>query len=1031
MTINLNTSAFNLQAWTRLEFEKTPIYVRDCDPCWFVPNPDGDRLLQALRAGGSPDGDLAAARFLSRLPPGGRRDYPGRAVLLREPTLREIWFHLTNRCNMACRHCLFSSSPAEAEELPVDVVLRRIGEARELGARVFAFTGGEPFVYQGFGAVVREALTDPDAHVVTLTNGKRLGACADELAEWGQERFHLQISLDGLPARHDAIRGEGAFDELRSQLATLRSRRFPFTLSMCVGRDNVADMPAIVEAAAELGASNIHFMWLFVRGRAGADSMPPPERIFEALRAADEVAHQAGVALDNIDAFKTQVFAPSGTLHDGSAAGWESAAIGPDGVLYPSAALVGQAALGVPIPGTLADAWLAGAPLQAIRETSARELPGALRFVTGGGDLDHSYTAGGAFMGADPYVPLYERLSLWLIAREAGAVAAAPGDGPALLLKMGDVLESCGAHGAVALVHSNCLLSTARHDSRLPIREFYREAAASTKEEILNPACYPESAMAHIPSALRFRGYGCGSPVLDADPQPGQTVVDLGCGRGVECFIAAKRVGPNGRVIGIDMLDPMLAIARAGGRDVGRALGFDNMEFRKGYLETLPLETGSVDLVLSNCVLNLSTHKRRTFSEIARALKPGGRMVVSDVVCETEPDAAIRNDDVLKGECIAGALTQRDLVGLVEESGLAGFRMVKRVPYRTVRGHRFFSMTFAAIKPGPSPRVRAIYRGPLPAIRTVGGDVLFAGIPTSIPEADARQLGDQVAILDADGRATNLEWANTCACAVPDTPPLSADSPSPPLADHGHEKRRMTDCMVCGSPLVYLRADREETCAFCGAAGRANATCERGHFVCDACHAAGALAVIGHLCATSEETDMVALMQTIRRHPSVPMHGPEHHGLVPGVILATYRNLGGTVTREMLDTGIRRGARVMGGACAFVGSCGAASGVGVAFSLLLGANPLTPELRQRVMQINIEVARAIAAVRAARCCQRDVWIALTKAAELSRELLPIPLRAETPIRCQQFSANQDCLVRECPLWPMVEEKKSRTGMEAD
>jgi hypothetical protein len=83
------------------------------------------------------------------------------------------------------------------------------------------------------------------------------------------------------------------------------------------------------------------------------------------------------------------------------------------------------------------------------------------------------------------------------------------------------------------------------------------------------------------------------------------------------------------------------------------------------------------------------------------------------------------------------------------------------------------------------------------------------------------------------------------------------------------------------------------------------------------------------------------------------------------------------------------------------------------------------------MRINIEVARAIAAVRAARCCQRDVWIALTKAAELSSELLPIPLRAETPIRCRQFSMNEACLVRQCPLWPMVEEEESRTRMEVD
>jgi MoaA/NifB/PqqE/SkfB family radical SAM enzyme/SAM-dependent methyltransferase len=1006
---------FEPAAWTRMEFEETPIYVRDCAPGWFVPNAAGDRLLESVQSGASPNGDVTAARFLARLPAGGRSAYPGRAALLRDIMPRELWFHLTNRCNMACRHCLFTSSPSEGDELETAEVVRRIAEAHELGVRVFAFTGGEPFIHPGFEAVVGEALKDPDAHVVTLTNGATLRQHAARLGAWGAERFHLQISLDGLPPRHDAIRGKGAFDRLHRQLGVLREMQFPFTLSMCVDADNVADMPAVVELAAELGASNLHFMWLFVRGRAGTDRFAAPERIFDSLRRADEAARRAGLNVDNIDALKTQVFAPSGTIHDGSAAGWESAAIGPDGQLYPSAALIGIEELGTPIASSLAEAWQKSPVLAEIRRASAQELDSPLRFLTGGGDIDHSYTRGRKYIGDDPYIALYEQIALWLIAREAGRNVD---DGrPRLRLKMGDVLESCGAHGPLALVHSNCLLSTAQHDSRTPVREFYNDAATSTKEDILNPACYSDEVMTHIPPDLRFRGYGCGSPVLDADPKPGATVVDLGSGRGIECFIASRLVGEEGRVIGVDMLDPMLDIARSGAKPVADNLGFDNMDFRKGYLEALPLEDDSVDLVLSNCVLNLSTHKRHTFAEIVRALKPGGRMVVSDVVCENEPDAGIRNDDTLKGECIAGALTQRDLVGLLDESGLTGFRILKRFPYRDVRGHRFFSMTFEAAKPHVSPPVRVICRGPMAALQTPGGQMLFAGIPASIPEAEARQLGDQVAILDEGGTAVNMaSWVNTCACAMPVESSRSEAGVTEPTTSHARDGRRMTDCMVCGAPLVYRRSDQDQACAFCGKIARANAVCEEGHFVCDTCHSAGALAVIEHLCRTTDETDMIALMQAVRSHPSVPMHGPEHHGLVPGVILATYRNLGGTVTPAMLETGIRRGGAVMGGACAFVGSCGAVSGVGVAFSILLDANPLTPDQRQRVMLANIEVAREVASIRGARCCQRDVWIALTKAAELSRDFLPIPLRANTPIVCEQYASNQHCLLSECPLW---------------
>ena len=1004
---------FEPAAWTRLAFEDTPIYVRDCEPCWFVPNAAGDRLLQKVLTGSVPDGDMAAARFLARLPVGGRTDYPGRAALLGEPQLRELWLHLTDRCNMACKHCLFAASPETGTELPTTTALKRIRESLEMGCRVFALTGGEPFLHPGFSDVVDSVLAAPDTHVVVLTNGTLLEKRIEAILRWGPERFHIQVSIDGLAPRHDAVRGKGAFEALSSHLGVLRKHAVPFTVSMCVDAGNVADMPGLVEAAAGLGASNVHFMWLFVRGRALPEHFAPPEKIFAHLREAGAVAQRRGIALDNLEAMQTQIFAPPGTIHDGGVAGWEAAALGPDGALYPSAAMIGTAALATPVADTLAAAWHGSAVLKTVRDASAREMNHPLRYLIGGGDPDHCYNHAGCFVGTDPYWPLYEKIVLERIASAAGDGGE---DVPRLRLKMGDKLESCGAHGAVALVHSNCLLSTASVDGRTAVKSYYSEAAVSTKEDILNPACYPPDMMAHIPEDLRFRGYGCGSPVLDAQPQSGQTVVDLGCGRGVECFLAARAVGPDGRVIGIDMLDPMLAIARAGAARVADNLGFKNMTFEKGYLEQLPLDDDVADLILSNCVLNLSSDKRRTFAEILRVLKPGGRVVVSDVVTETVPAAAILNDDILRGECIAGAMSHRDLVGLLDETGFGSFRMLKRVPYRDVRGHRFYSMTYEALKPAASPPCRVIYRGPMAALQTPAGATLFAGIPSWLPEDDASRLGDQVAILDDDGRAINMDWVSTCACALPDAPVGGGCATKPLSVPSGHDHRRMTDCMVCGAPLVYRQADRDEACQFCGKVARANAVCEQGHFVCDTCHAAGALAVIEHLCRTTDETDMIVLMQAIRQHPSVPTHGPEHHGLVPGVILATYRNLGGSVTDDMLATGIRRGAAVTGGACAFTGSCGAAQGVGVALSILLDANPLTPIQRQRVMQAVNAVAADIAANPAARCCQRDIWLALRRSAVLSRDLLPIPLRADRSVSCTQFNMNPDCLLETCPLW---------------
>ena len=352
------------------------------------------------------------------------------------------------------------------------------------------------------------------------------------------------------------------------------------------------------------------------------------------------------------------------------------------------------------------------------------------RFLLGGGDLDHSYVHGKSFLGADPYLPLYEKLALWLITREIQSSGAS--DNPGLQLKMGEVLETCGSNGGVALTHHNCLLAAAQPGSIDTIKAFYQDAALTEKTDILNPIGYPEELIAHIPPAFRLRGYGCGSPVLEAGLSPGERVLDLGSGLGIECFIAAPLVGPSGRVYGVDMLEAMLSRARAGAAEVAANLGYDNLEFKNGYLESLPLGPQSVNVVLSNCVINLSAHKRHTFAEIFRVLAPGGRLIIADVICDTEPPAALKNDDVLRGECLAGALTQKDLFGLLHESGFTSVCALKRFPYRQVQGHKFYSLTYRAVKPGSIHPVQVIYPGPLAGLVTEQGDLLPAGLPRSL-----------------------------------------------------------------------------------------------------------------------------------------------------------------------------------------------------------------------------------------------------------------------------------------------------------
>jgi MoaA/NifB/PqqE/SkfB family radical SAM enzyme/SAM-dependent methyltransferase len=998
---------FHPRLWQRIEEEGIPIYLHGHQPNWFVPNRAGDRILQDLASGREVCNDPAVRRFLERLPDTPAIPYPGRAALLSAEHLRELWFHLTDRCNLSCRHCMFSSGPGEGAELPAAKVLELAGQALALGCRVFALTGGEPLMHPDFQAIVRGLLEPGTTRVAVLTNGLLLRRtfCS---ADWDFDRLHLQVSVDGLEAGHDRLRGAGTFAALAKELQWLKAGGIPFTVSMCVTTDNFADMAGMVDHAADMGAGNVHFMWYFVRGRGDDGGFASPERIFRSMVEAEGRARARGLAIDNLEALKSQIFAPSGTIHDGSNVAWESAAVGPDGRLYPSAALVGVTELAGGLEDGLAAAWRDSPVLNRIRGATAAELSSPWRFLLGGGDLDHSYHDCRSFIGADPYLPLYERLARWLIAGEA---ARQDDDGPPRLrLKMGDILESCGSRGAVALVHSNCLLSLAHRDSRSVVRDFYNEAAEEVRADILNPVCYAEDLISHIPHKYRFRGYGCGSPVLDAGLQSGERVVDLGCGRGIECFIAARRVGPSGRVTGIDMLDNMLEMARRGAAEVKRNLGFDNLSFDRGLLEQMPLPDGSADVILSNCVMNLSVHKRRAFKEIFRVLEHGGRLVMADVVCDVEPGPAIRNDETLRGECIAGAMTQKDLVGILEESGFIGIRLIKRFPYRAVQGHPFFSLTFEAFKPAPGDKVRVIYRGPFAAAVTGDGELLVPGRIYELPRRQADLFGEALFVLDDLGAVTNLDPGDDCYCALP--PEAVPEQGAP--AEAAETLRHASGCLVCGAPLRYLKDEEPLTCCFCRKTFDACAVCEQGHYVCDDCHAADAPELIERLCLESRERDLLVLFDDIRSRLRFPANGPEYHALVPAVILAGYRNLGGKVSGDDIRTAIRRGTRITGGSCAFWGVCGAAVGVGIAFSLLLEANPLKGAARQAVQETVQKVLAEIAAIRAARCCQRDCWIALRKAAELSGDLLPLPLQAAGRPLCRQRHLNRECAGEHCP-----------------
>lgn len=203
-------------------------------------------------------------------------------------------------------------------------------------------------------------------------------------------------------------------------------------------------------------------------------------------------------------------------------------------------------------------------------------------------------------------------------------------------------------------------------------------AASSGGCDPISANLYDEDQTAVLPEQAVLASLGCGNPTALADLKPGEVVLDLGSGGGIDVLLAARRVGPTGKVYGLDMTDEMLELARRNQREAG----IENVEFLKGDIEAIPLPDASVDVIISNCVINLAADKRRVLSESFRVLKPGGRFAVSDVVVRGDVPADMRRSMELWVGCIAGALEEDEFRGILE--GL-GFEDVSIEPTRTYR----------------------------------------------------------------------------------------------------------------------------------------------------------------------------------------------------------------------------------------------------------------------------------------------------------------------------------------------------------
>ncbi len=803
--------------------EGVEFFLDEAAPHWIAPDEWGSRILRELdgrRAFGEVVARYAQRRgleagkawlhvhdflqaclragFLS-LSPFPERPYEGRRRHAGPARLRELWLHTNNSCNLACTHCLVSSGPGEAPGLSAGELARVIREAAELGVERFYWTGGEPFLRPDADALIRLITGDLGRELIVLTNATLLrGPRGAGLASYSRELLKFQVSVDGArPETNDPIRGAGTFEKALDGVRLLADLDYEVSVTTVVTRHNLRELALLTRLAADGGARSQHLMWSHKRGRARVSDngfFPETADILVALRAvADEAARQ-GIALDNLEAARRRVDGPAGVKYDLGNAGWDSLCVYADGTVYPSAALADHRPLacGRVTDNGLAAIFEASPVLERFREATlarrAQALSDPFRFLTGGGDIEHAYlfSAGekgdGDLEAPDPYYPvavaLVRRAMRETVERGRQALNRRSGyDAPALYHAMGDGAIACGvADGAAAempvlTLHSNCVLSFDVDKPRSLVREYYGRAAQTPQPELCCPTKFDEAEIGHIPRAVIERFYGCGSPISAAGLAEGEALLDLGSGAGIDVFIAAKKIGPAGKAIGVDMTDAMLAVARENQPLVAANLGYDAAEFRKGFLEAIPAESASVDAVTSNCVVNLSPDKGRVFAEIWRVLKDHGRVVIADIVSDRDVPPHLKTNPRLWGECTVGALTAEGFVAALEQAGFYGIEILKKTFWKSIEGHAFYSMTVRGRKFEKKAGCvyrgqRGVYLGPGKAFVDEEGHTFPRGVEVEICTDTASKLSGApyAGIFDVlePGADANLASAASC-----------------------------------------------------------------------------------------------------------------------------------------------------------------------------------------------------------------------------------------------------------------------------
>jgi radical SAM protein with 4Fe4S-binding SPASM domain len=676
-----------------------------------------------------------------------RPEYRGRSSAIVPKKLDELWIYYTLACNLRCKHCLVSAGRRLRQELSDDEIKRLVDEAIKLGVRRFYITGGEPFVREGIFEIIRYITRVKKKELIILTNATLFDdEKIEKLKKLKSPRLIFQVSLEGsTPEIHEKLRGKGSFQKAIEGIKRLIDIGIVPIVSTAINKYNENDIVRISRLLRQLGVKEHNVLWMHTKGR-GANNVNelfvPPEKIASQMKKLKKEYREHEVIFDNVESLKVRVRTKRGRKNDLCNNCYEKLCVNSDGHVYPCASLNGDKRFdaGSIREKSLKEIWLNSKVMNEGRQNSVQFKEGCsdcyLKFFCGGGCTSHSYYASevengkGSIRARDPYCSTYKSMFediIWDFATEGTDSIKDNGRGyiePVVFNAMDDKapkhigagLKQIDRNFEVGCYHCSCVLSVDVEDDEevckpeikghvtKTVKKKFSIAAKLPVTDYYCPTGYDPKDLEHIPDEVLQVSYGCGNPAALADIKEGETIVDLGAGGGIDCFIAAKKLGPKGKVIGIDMTDEMLETARKSAKKVAEALGYDVVEFRAGNIMDMPIEDNSVDLVISNCVLNLTEDKAKVFDEIYRILKPGGRFIISDIVSDKPVPGYLKRDKELWNACISGALTDKKFEELAKKTGFKNVSLTKNYLYKKVEYIEFYSVTLKGWKPGKTNR---------------------------------------------------------------------------------------------------------------------------------------------------------------------------------------------------------------------------------------------------------------------------------------------------------------------------------------